>query len=100
MQDGRISNNLLLMTTAPLTLEQLSFENSESWFEFHRSFIELREQLGLSQAALAERLGVSQPAVAQFERINYMPTITTVLAYAHALGLRLSFSSEGLELTD
>lgn len=47
----------------------------------------LREQVGLSQAALARAGGTSQPAIASYEANRKSPTIGTVLRLARAVGL-------------
>ncbi|MDR1188565.1 MAG: helix-turn-helix domain-containing protein [Bifidobacteriaceae bacterium] len=49
------------------------------------SLIELRRRHGLTQAEVAARMGVTQPVVAQFERYDANPTLSTVRRYAMAV---------------
>ncbi len=52
----------------------------------------VREEAGLSQAALASELGCSQQAVAQAERWTSNPTIAFMRTWVAACGSRLSLS--------
>ncbi len=47
---------------------------------------ERRGSLGLTQAALAERSCVSTEMVSRIERSKCLPSVTTLVAFAHALG--------------
>ena len=47
----------------------------------------LREERGLTQAALAEQLGVSGKAVSKWETAKGLPDITLIRPLAHALGV-------------
>lgn len=51
--------------------------------------IDMREKHGLSQQELAQRMGVSQSAVAQFERYDSNPTLTSIQRYALAVEANL-----------
>jgi len=46
----------------------------------------------MTQRGLRERLGVSRCVIAQFEKVTYMPTVDSILAYAQALGVKVKFS--------
>jgi transcriptional regulator with XRE-family HTH domain len=48
----------------------------------------------MTQAEVAQILGISQPAVSQFEKVTSIPHVGTVLAYALAIGAKLSFTVE------
>lgn len=50
----------------------------------------LREQVGLTQAALARAGGTSQPTIAAYEANRKSPTMGTVQRLARAVGLTLS----------
>jgi transcriptional regulator with XRE-family HTH domain len=69
--------------------EKLATENFGQWLDFHSLLVDRREAQGLTQKQVAERLGISQPAVAQFEKSTYSPSITTIIAYATAIGVQL-----------
>lgn len=70
--------------------ENLATENYGQWLDFHSMLVDRREALGLTQKQVADRLGISQPAVAQFEKSTYSPSITTIIAYATAIGVKLN----------
>lgn len=69
--------------------EKLATENFGQWLDFHSMLVDSREAQGLTQKQVAERLGISQPAVAQFEKSTYSPSITTIIAYATAIDVKL-----------
>jgi DNA-binding XRE family transcriptional regulator len=75
-------------------LHKISRHNIGGWMDFHADLIDLRIEKGITQAEVAKRLGISQPAVSQFEKLNSMPHVETVLAYALAIGAKLNFSIE------
>lgn len=78
----------------------LAAENYGQWLDFHSLLVDQRETQGLTQKQVAERLGISQPAVAQFEKSTYSPSITTIIAYATAIGVKLDLGvarSNGLK---
>ncbi len=53
--------------------------------------IELRRQVGLTQAEIAARMGTSQSAVARFEAGDLDVRLSTVERYTNALGARLEW---------
>ena len=73
---------------------KISRHNIGGWMDFHADLVDLRIQKGITQAEVAKLLGISQPAVSQFEKLNSMPHVETVLAYALAIGAKLSFTVE------
>lgn len=77
------------MTTEHRATVDLAAENYGQWLDFHSLLVDRREAQGLTQKQVAERLGISQPAVAQFEKSTYSPSITTIIAYATAIGVQL-----------
>ncbi|MDR1188372.1 MAG: helix-turn-helix domain-containing protein [Bifidobacteriaceae bacterium] len=50
------------------------------------ALVAMRKRHGLTQAEVAERMGVTQPSVAQFERYDSNPTLSTIRRYAMAVG--------------
>lgn len=54
-----------------------------------RDLIKLRKARGLTQEQVAERMMVSQSAVAQFERYDSNPKLSTLRRYAVAVGARV-----------
>ncbi|QXJ20432.1 helix-turn-helix domain-containing protein [Actinomadura graeca] len=65
------------------------YEAARIRYELGKAVRERREELGLTQAALAKRTGLQQPAVARFEAGGTMPSIPTLERYALALGMQL-----------
>ncbi|MFI7691729.1 helix-turn-helix domain-containing protein [Nonomuraea sp. NPDC049655] len=58
-----------------------------------RELADRRTELGMSQPALARRLGVSVGLISHWENGYVRPPIDRVIAYADALGLRLTLVS-------
>nr|WP_251443997.1 helix-turn-helix transcriptional regulator [Veillonella intestinalis] len=52
-----------------------------------------RNELGLSQRALAEQCGIPQSSVARIESFKTMPKVDTLLKIMQPLGLRLQIIS-------
>lgn len=82
------------METELTESEQLAFENAAAWHVLRLALIRRRQELGMSQEALADQMGITQPAVSQFERLGGNPGIMTILNYAHALGVRVVLGVE------
>lgn len=89
----KIEHNMELMFDEK-KLNDIAGSNVGNWIDFHCDLIDLRIAKGITQAEVAKLLGISQPAVSQFEKLNSMPHVETVLAYALAIGAKLSFSVE------
>lgn len=45
-----------------------------------------REALGMSQRSLADAMGTCQSHVCEMENRNYLPKLTTLIAWSNALG--------------
>ena len=58
--------------------------------KFGETVRRLRKQAGLSQEALAERANLSADFLGFIERGENVPTLTTILQLAHALGVQPS----------
>ena len=54
----------------------------------------MREELRLSQTALAQSMGVSQPAIAQIEQRGNDVKLATLKRYIEAMGGKLSLTVE------
>lgn len=54
-------------------------------FDFMRELVRLRKENGLSQQDVATRLGISQASIADFERYDNDPKLSTIRRYAHAI---------------
>jgi transcriptional regulator with XRE-family HTH domain len=78
------------MKNSQMIDENLATENFGQWLDFHSLLVDRREAQALTQKQVAERLGISQPAVAQFEKSTYSPSITTIIAYATAIDVKLN----------
>ncbi|MDR2374222.1 MAG: helix-turn-helix domain-containing protein [Bifidobacteriaceae bacterium] len=61
------------------------------------SLRDMRRAKGLTQAQVAERMGVTQPTVAQLERYDANPTLSTLRRYALAVGASTSTSVSDAE---
>ncbi len=57
------------------------------------TIIKRRNELGLSQRALAEQCGIPQSSVARIESFKTMPKVDTLLKIMQPLGLRLQIIS-------
>ena len=67
------------------------YEEESAKKELWLQLVEARQEVGLTQAALAERLGVSQAQVARIEKRGYDAyTLTTLRRYVEALGADFS----------
>lgn len=66
-----------------LTEEELSIINTLSFLEAQRI------KQGLTQSEFARRIGMSQPQLAKIERMESIPTLTTLNKYAAGLGLEI-----------
>ena len=84
----------LLMSDELTNVEKLASANYGSWLDFQRKLVEHRVTKGLTQVDVARLLGVSQPAVSQLEKATNMPSLTSLFAYATAIGARITFNLE------
>lgn len=58
----------------------------------------IREEQGMTQLELAQRLGRDQRTISSMETGLREPRISTVVAYARALGVRAAYLTEQYEL--
>lgn len=65
--------------------QKLAHDHHMLWHDL----VQARREQGISQAQIAEFLGISQSAVAQFERYDNDPRMSTVRRYALAVGMAL-----------
>lgn len=56
------------------------------------SLIRRRQELGLSQRALAERCGISQSSVVRMETMKTRPKLDTLIKITQALNLKLQLT--------
>lgn len=62
------------------------------------SFLQVqRMKQGISQSDFAKRIGMTQPQLAKIERLDSVPTLTTLNRYAEGLGLQINLSIEPLK---
>lgn len=61
----------------------------EQAYDIAMQVVELREQLGLTQAELAEKCGIDQGDISRIERGSVSPTSRTLQRIAEALGARV-----------
>ena len=54
----------------------------------------IREELGISQSALAESLGKKQPTIANIEKSGSKSKIETIMEYLSGLGCKISIDVE------
>lgn len=55
-------------------------------FEVAKALIQARSKAGLTQADVAERMGTTQSAVARIEGGSRLPSMSSVVNYAKAVG--------------
>lgn len=57
------------------------------------SFLQVqRMKQGISQSDFAKKIGMTQPQLAKIERLDSVPTLTTLNRYAKGLGLQINLS--------
>lgn len=56
-----------------------------------------RIKQGISQKDFAERIAMKQPQLAKIERLDSMPSLTTLNRYAHGLGLEIEVKLRPVE---
>jgi len=63
-------------------------------YDLRRKLIALRKAAGLTQEELAKRLHTSKSAISRLENVNspVSPTLTTIEAYAEAVGYRVEIN--------
>ena len=63
-------------------------------YALRRKLIDRRKAAGLPQEELAERLHTSKSAISSLENVNspVSPTLTTIEAYAEAVGYRIKIN--------
>jgi len=66
-----------------------AYESLKPEFAIARQLILARSRAGLNQAQLARRMRTTQSVVARLESGRQMPTMSTLLRYARALGYRV-----------
>lgn len=54
---------------------------------------DMRSKAGLTSSQVAERMGVSQPAVSKLERNANKATLSSLIRYARACGMKLQLSA-------
>ena len=70
-------------------LEELAEALIDDHDRLREALVGRRKAQRLTQAEVGERMGVSQPAVANFERYDANPTLSSVRRYALAVGARI-----------
>jgi DNA-binding XRE family transcriptional regulator len=90
-------DKLLLMKELMSKEVALSFANFGTWHDLRNIMVEAREAQGLTQADLAMKLGITQSAVSQFESLSGNPRLMTLIAYAQALNLKLTFDASSAD---
>ncbi len=70
------------------------YEALSAAYDLRRKLIALRKAAGLTQEALAERLHTNKSNISRLENVNspVSPTLTTIEAYAEAVGYRVEIN--------
>ena len=68
------------------------YEAARPEYELTRSLIAARIAAGMTQKELAEKSGVRQSNISRIENGSCIPTLTTLMALAQALGKKLRIS--------
>lgn len=69
--------------------DRRNMEEIEAAADIVSSLIKRRQELGLSQRALAERCGIPQSSVARIESSSVAPKLDTLIKLMQALQLKL-----------
>ena len=69
--------------------DRRNMEEIEAAADIVSSLIKRRQELGLSQRALAERCGIPQSSVASIESCSVAPKLDTLIKLMQALQLKL-----------
>lgn len=69
--------------------DRRNMEEIEAAADIVSSLIKRRQELGLSQRALAERCGIPQSSVARIESYSVAPKLDTLIKLMQALQLKL-----------
>ncbi|WP_273061766.1 helix-turn-helix domain-containing protein [Colibacter massiliensis] len=75
--------------------ERCNMERIEEATTIVSSIIKRRQELGISQRALAERCGIPQSSVARIETLKTTPKLDTLIKLMQALDLRLQVAAVG-----
>lgn len=73
--------------------EKKNMEEIEEVSAIVSSIIERRQELGMSQCALAERCGIPQSSVARIETLKTTPKLDTLIKLMQALDLKLTVAT-------
>ena len=70
------------------------YEALSPTYDLRRKLIALRKAAGLTQEELAERLHTNKSNISRLENVNsaVSPTLTTIEAYAEAVGYRVEIN--------
>ncbi len=72
---------------------QHDMEQIEELSSIVSSIIKRRNELGISQRALAEQCGIPQSSVARIETFKTMPKLDTLLKLMRPLGLKIKVAA-------
>lgn len=61
-------------------------------FRLAKALIQARDKAGLTQTQLAKRMRTTQSVVARMESGHYLPSLTSIIRYAKALGCEARIS--------
>jgi len=92
--------NLEVMDIEPSELEPKSafeqnlFSSLDAFDQLQATLIDWRKSNGISQTAVAELLGISQPMVSKIENSQAEIQLLTLVSYAAALGVSITFNIE------
>lgn len=75
--------------------ERRNMEEIEEVSDIVSSIIRRRQELGISQRALAERCGIPQSSVARIETLKTTPKLDTLVKLMQALDLKLQVAAAG-----
>jgi len=75
--------------------ERRNMEEIEEVSSIVSSIIRRRQELGMSQRALAERCGIPQSSIARIEALKTTPKLDTLVKLMQALNLKLQVAAVG-----
>lgn len=71
------------------------FASLDAFDRLQEALVQHRISKGLSQTAVSDALGISQPMVSKIENAQSEIQLITLLNYAAALGVSISFKIDG-----
>lgn len=63
-------------------------------YQFIRSLVKLRKELGITQNEISERSGLTQQVISRIETYDSLPTLRTLLKYIDSMDLEIEIKKK------